>query len=366
MARPPKPFPYRGGWYTDFGGTRKLLAKGGPEALPRAQRALARLMAAKPDCRPAAEANMTVADVIESFLDVVVVEKAPATYRHYRCWLKLLREDMGQKRLADVTRNMAMSYRDRLIRRRKKGKPQYAPNSVNHALTAACILWQWVMNRDETLARNPFSRIPMMVTQPRRRVITDDEFTRLMRAADCTAIKHLLFALRYTGARPSELRALTWDMIDTEKQVCVLSRHKTSRTQKKKKARIIPLTPPLLRLIEQRRELYGHQSPYVFLTKRGRPWQSINMSMRLNRVCKRAGIVPDDSGETITAYSNRHTFLTTAARAGVTGPQLVDLGGWTGTAMLTTYVHLTEADVATSGAKAAELLKPKPRKKPGS
>lgn len=367
MARPPKPFPYRGGWYTDVGGTRTLLAQGGQEALPRAQRALARMIADRHAQTKLGQPSLTVAAAIDAFLDSVEAERAHSTYVSYRAWLKLLRSEMGHRRFYSVTRSHALTLRDKLVRESKLGKKRYGPRSVNYVLECANRLWNWMGERDETLGKNPFADLPHLPTKSRRRTLTDEEFARLMRAAGHPAVKHFLFALRYTGARPCELRRLTWDDVRFDQKVCVISTHKTSTTSKTKQDRYLPLSPALLKLLEQRRELYGDRSPFVFLSKRNKhPWKVANLGHALVRMRKRAGIVPDANGEMISAYSHRHTFLTAAARAGVTGPQLKELGGWTGLRMLSTYVHLTEADVVTSGARANELLKPKPRPKPGS
>lgn len=73
---------------------------------------------------------------------------------------------------------------------------------------------------------------------------------------------------------------------------------------------------------------------------------------------RRAGIAPDENGETLVLYSSRHTFITNAAKAGVSGPVLQDLAGHTDPATTARYTHLAAADLIKAGQRAADLLRP--------
>ena len=80
--------------------------------------------------------------------------------------------------------------------------------------------------------------------------------------------------------------------------------------------------------------------------------------LRMRRVRDRAGIKPDDNGENLVMYTNRHTLLTQAARNGANGPQLQLLGGWTSLQMADRYVHLAETDTYEAGLRAIQGLQP--------
>src|SRR5689334_3406888 len=79
MPRIPKPFPWRGGWYTDAGGKRTFL-------LPRtatfteAQTALRQLLSEHDQNGGRAYPSLTVAELFALFLDMVEVENEAATY----------------------------------------------------------------------------------------------------------------------------------------------------------------------------------------------------------------------------------------------------------------------------------------------
>src|SRR4051812_15846690 len=110
--------------------------------------------------------------------------------------------------------------------------------------------------------------------------------------------------LRLTGARPGEAAELEWSHIDFDAAVIVLADHKTSRTQRAPKPRMILLTREvvdLLTAIRARQE----PGPRVFSTHRGTPWNRSNLSLRMQRVRHKAGI-PDDAK----LYGLRHAFGT--------------------------------------------------------
>jgi integrase len=71
----------------------------------------------------------------------------------------------------------------------------------------------------------------------------------------------------------------------------VLTRHKTARTQKKAKPRIIPLHPVVVGLlITIRRREEGER---VFVNHRRTPWNKFNLALRMRRARLKAGIPVD-------------------------------------------------------------------------
>src|SRR6185436_18031432 len=59
----------------------------------------------------------------------------------------------------------------------------------------------------------------------------------------------MVILLYYTGARPDEAARLNWEHIDFEKSIIVLTEHKTARTQRIPKPRIILLHPVAAKLL---------------------------------------------------------------------------------------------------------------------
>src|SRR5262249_52715200 len=196
-----------------------------------------------------------------------------------------------------------------------------------------------------------------------RRPITDAEFDALLVAADgrrkgavdrypsgrkvCPSdrnrrktvsaadrFRELLRFLRLTGARPGEASHLEWSHIDLDAAVIVLVKHKTSRTQRTPKPRVIPLTQEVVELLTTIRKRQ-EPGPLVFRTQRGTAWNRCNLSLRMQRARARAGI-PDDAK----LYGLRHAFGTRAILNGVDIKTLAELLGHTSTRMSEHYVHI--------------------------
>jgi integrase len=121
--------------------------------------------------------------------------------------------------------------------------------------------------------------------------------------------------------------------VDFEQEVIVLPEHKTRRTQRKPKPRMIPMHPvvvKLLRSIQKRRE-----GQFVFQTHRLTPWTKNTLAQRVMRARRKAGI-PDDAK----LYGVRHAFGTRGVVNGCDIKTLAELMGHTTTRMTEHYLHL--------------------------
>jgi integrase len=216
--------------------------------------------------------------------------------------------------------------------------------------------FNWAVD-ERLIPANPFRGKTHRPGEPRR-PLTNGEFQALLRAASVwlkrqrlknphpsdvmrrkrpsagARFRHLLIFLRFTGARPGEASHVEWTDIDLEKAVIILYKHKTSRTQRDKKPRIIPLHPVVLKLLIYIRRL-GQPGQRVFLTHRKTPWNRSNLSLRVRRTRKVAGI-PDDAK----LYGLRHAFGTRAIVNHLDLKTLAELMGHTTTRMTEHYVHL--------------------------
>jgi integrase len=155
------------------------------------------------------------------------------------------------------------------------------------------------------LARNPLEGMKRPKSRPRRRAISHEEYRALLRATD-SDFRPLLFALRQTGARPQELRELTWK--DVRPDHILLWEHKTEGSTRK--PRVIHLTPCVQRFfaVVRRRS----KSDHVFLNGRGEPWTMNAVRLRVMRLKDKLGLADD-----VCAYLIRHAFGTNAILNGV-------------------------------------------------
>jgi len=142
MPRTPKPFYWRDGWYTDFGGERKLLAKG-KENKTAAEDELLRLRHKQLEQDGKVYPDMTVLQLIDLFLDAVKVEKSEHTYADYSRWLHEFAKQHGHRRVRSVTRLMAQQFRNEWAKKEYKKGKVYQPKTINHALIGLRRCWNW-------------------------------------------------------------------------------------------------------------------------------------------------------------------------------------------------------------------------------
>lgn len=117
--------------------------------------------------------------------------------------------------------------------------------------------------------------------------------------------------------------------------VAILRRHKTSRTQRTPRPRVIQLVPQLVRLLTKIARVEGTARKHVFLTAHRTPWNRSNLALRMRRLRTAAGL-PDD----LKLYSIRHQFGTQSVVNGVDIKTLAELMGHTSTRMTEHYLHL--------------------------
>jgi integrase len=191
-------------------------------------------------------------------------------------------------------------------------------------------VFNWA-SEEGLIARNPIQGMKCPRPKSRNRALTDAEYRELLGAAH-GPFRILLWSLRQTGARPAELRRLTWDQVHGTH--LVLTVHKTS--QKTQKPRIIHLTPAMQRLLVHLRS--RSQSDHVYVNTRGKPWTSNAIRLNVQRIREKTKLPAD-----VCAYLLRHTFGTHAIMNGLNTSEVAELMGHASTEMIDrVYVHLAD------------------------
>jgi integrase len=341
MPRPStKPWYRRGrGWYVEWGGRQICLARGPRDAATRkvAEQKFHALMIERAANPTVDGGDPTVASVIDAFLDYDVRRSGQRTYYERRRYLQLFAEALGRKSVKACLPYDLTRWLDAHPEWESEWTKSYAVRCVHRP-------FNWAV-KSGLIPKNPFAGVTQAVGEPRR-PMTSEEFTRLVRAlgpwrglsekvrSSRIRFLEILIFLRYTGARPSELRNLRWADVDLDRAEIVLWRHKTTRTQRQRTPRRIPLVPRVARLLTRIRRR-GEGDGNVFLTHRGTPWARYSIAQRLKRLRTRAG-VPDD----VTLYGLRHEFGTQAILNGVDLKTLAELMGHTTTRTTEHYLHV--------------------------
>ena len=128
------------------------------------------------------------------------------------------------------------------------------------------------------------------------------------------------------------MAALTWDDVDLEHGVIVLQQHKTSRTQRTPRPRVIQLVPDGREAAQADQTAGASRTKHVFLTSHRQPWNVDSLGSRMRRLRERAGL-PND----VKLYGIRHQFGTQSVVNGVDIKTLAELMGHTPTRMTEHY-----------------------------
>lgn len=335
MRRPhPRFDSHRNAWVTNAGGRLKTLAKGPKNAATEkvAWQALYDHMSrlGRP-VEGAPEFAITLGDLADEYgrwMEKEVRENrlAPTTMQYYRSYIQKFLDAVGGHR-------SALSILPIEMERYKSGW---------HSVQTIQRLYNWGVKMG-LVTSNPFKEIENPEPAQRERVLDRSELARLLRATD-RPFRLFLTAMIHTIARPQEVRAFQWKHLVLEPvPMFVLKDYKAKRLRNRrdrKKHRQIALDDRMVRLLHalaQKRN--ANPEDYVFLNGQGNPWTGNAVRCRMRRLRRKVGLIPDENGEEVVAYSLRHTSATRACVNGVRDKLLAELMGHTRTSTTERYQH---------------------------
>jgi site-specific recombinase XerD len=333
MARPPKP------WFREQTGWWMVYLDGKPEKLStdkdEAHRKFHAMMATRHEVPESP--NASVADVVEAFLSWASTHTKTSTYEQY-AWY-------GQKLAEDCGRHAARDFKPIHVTRWIEKRGWHGSHEYN-AKRYVFRYFSWAVH-EGIFSKNPLAGMKRSKPLPRQRAITEVEYLSLLRATD-SDFRPLLFALRQTGARPSELRELKWENVRGDH--LSLWEHKV--VGKTRKPRVIHLTPCMQRFLGVVRK--RSRSEYVFLNAKGRPWTMDAVRQRVARLKAKLGLSKD-----VCTYLIRHAFGTNAVLNGVDVATVAELMGHSSTEVTTgVYVHLAGQKSHLQNAVSRAVSKP--------
>jgi integrase len=307
-----------GHWMVTIDGRKVRLAQGRTNKV-EAERKFHELMLVR-HRRPDA-ATARVVDLVEAFLAAAIKRVADETYRNYRFYAQKFAEACGRHTVA-ILKPFHVSH--------WVSAQKWNQTTERNARRVALRVMSWAVEEGLILA-NPLAGMKCPPPNVRKRALSPAE-TKAIIANAHGPIRTFLWTLLQTGARPSEVRRLTWD--EVRKDRWVIQQHKTAK--KTRKPRVIYLTPAMQRLMETLRK--RSTTATVFLNTRGQPWTINAIRLVIGRIRVKTGL-PDD----VCAYLFRHTFGTRAVMNGLNSSEVAELLGHTSTEMVDrVYVHLAD------------------------
>ncbi len=314
-------------WYANIGGRQVALGVRGETNKKDAVVAWHRLMAdpsAMTTRRLLSEQHatrLTVSETVSQFLEDAESRLKPNTVRIYRYDLGTLCEAIGNKPVAEITpahilrwlRGLGVAGTTQGIMLRSVG---------------ACLGWAV---RAGLISADPVRRVPKPKSASRSEstIISAEDHAKLVAAAtpQFALVLRILYA---TGARPSEVCAITSETFDRAAGVVKLHVHKSDRTGK---PRLIFLPPDIVTALVAQTERFP--SGALLRSRKGVPWTGRSITQAMRSVREKAGVKA-------IAYGYRHTFATDGLANGLPEAHVAGLLGHSSTAMLHKhYSHLT-------------------------
>jgi integrase len=324
MARPSKPWfrESKNAWYVTVDGKKVSLGVRGKENRAEAMEAWHRLMCnGKPQTEPKAT-TPALNVLVTAFLADAEPRIKPESYRGYAKFLKPF-SDAFQGTSAD---RITAAQVERFSK-----KPEWSQSYRCGFIGTVVSLFRWAVETGR-LDRNPVAGIrkPKKQSRGRKAVISAEDHAKLVTHAEGDW-KDFLQLLWLTGARPGEIAGLTAEDVDLSSKTVILCEHKTA--EQTGKDRLIVLPDEAVDILQ--RLIANHPTGLLFPGEKGQRLNANNVSCRMRRLCKRAGVKAF-------CYAYRHTFATDALADGVPDAQVAALLGHQGTAMLHKhYSHLT-------------------------
>jgi len=277
----------------------------------------------------AGRAAPTMGDLIKRFTEEHLPRKRPGTARNYRFILRnhIAPHWSAATKVADVK----FAECDALHRKVTKNAGPYSANHVKAILSTMFRLaerWEWRAG-----GTNPATHIERNYEEKRKRYLSADELTRLLKALAEYPNKKLANIFRLlllTGARRGEVRAMRWADVDLKKGTWT----KPGSTTKQRTDHVVPLSAPARQLLS---EIYAAQhgapSQWVFPSSRN-DGHVIELKDDWARLCKTAKITG------LRTHDLRHSFASQLASGGASLPLIGALLGHSNPKTTHRYAHL--------------------------
>lgn len=280
--------------------------------------------------------RLNLRQLIDKFLDWATEALAAGTVAAYSHQLEKFVKDVGNKRVSVL-------------------KPCHLTAWAKswHEFQAVVRMCNWAVREAKLMKANPFAGLKAPGREERQRIMSPADMTKVLRSSSRPG-RDFLLALRETYARPQEIRAVCWDDLQSEdvltpidqalregRALIVLREYKDrARRKESTKPRILLVSKRLGRLLLRLKTRDKLGTKHIFLNTLEKAWTNNAVRCLMRRLRSRLGITDDKHGETIVAYTFRHSMATLASSKGIKDRTLADLLGHVETRTTARYQHL--------------------------
>ncbi len=301
-------------WYTKVNGKQIKLA----EAEVSYQDALKLYHEAHAHAKKhSSELPITVAQIIDEYLEWLKFNRAPGTYRWYYDYLQSFVDHIGAKLKVNQLKPLHV---ERWL------QASYAKAGSNHrrgAIKAIKRALNWAVEMD-AITHNPVAKMKAPAYERREGHLTQEQFDDLMEKIKSECFRDYLDFLWLTGCRPMEVRQIEAQHLQGDKIVLPVKQSKGKRYN-----RVIYLTPEALKMVKRLAKEVA-RGP-LFRNSQGNPWTSNAVRCRFRNL----GI------EDVCATTLRHSWVTKSLENGVDTTTVAVLAGHRDPTMVQrNYQHL--------------------------
>lgn len=278
------------------------------------------------------KADVLFRDVVDRYIEEILVHKKPSTYKDQLQQLKYWREKFGAYNLSDISPSQVTEHKNKLSQgRTPRGIRTKA--TVNRYLAVLSHVFTVSVKEWEYCKDNPVSNVSRFKEgRGRTRFLSDIERQALLEACKASESEYLylivVLALS-TGARRNEIVGLKWEQIDFEREIMTLYETKNGEI------RVLPIQGHALGLLKDFARYKNHRTGYVFPSERIDSPVDITSSWRT--AMKRACL------EDFRFHDLRHSAASYLAMNGASLNDIAEILGHKTLAMVKRYAHLSES-----------------------
>ena len=267
----------------------------------------------------------TLSDLIDRYIEEVIpIKDHNKDRKKTEAQLRFWKEQLGPIALIHLSPDMIAKCRDQLLDQVQKPTVNRYLAALGGALKHGRKEWRWLID-DPMRDVGRFKE-----TSGLERVLTDTERQILLKECESNPPLYLaVFLALSTGMRRSEIRFLTWDQIDLEKQFIYLEATKNGLH------RNVPLSEKAFELLTLHKLQRDKDSEFIFpsRTKSTGPWDWQNA---FATVRERVGL------EDLRFHDLRHCAASYLAMSGCTAPEIASILGHKTLVMVQRYTHIAD------------------------
>jgi integrase len=271
--------------------------------------------------------NGTIGWVIEKYLshEHGLLKHAASTQRNYRLFCDIIKREIGQFKIADLTPVAVRAMRDSISLKHK-------PSVADLCVSVVSTLWQYAIEHERMpLGHNPAKGIFKLHKKKRITKRWSQEIIDKFSLAATPSMRLGLYLLLYTAQRESDVVTMQWDHIQWDaKANCNVIRVKQRKTGE---VVWIPILPALQAALDQTPRI----NSYILNSERGTPFvDASSLSGAIRRTLKEID-VEDHSG-----HGLRVSAACALKEAGCSDDLVAAITGHTN--MKTLRIYLKEVD----------------------